>query len=178
MVISLIVLLVRVEADWPQVFLGYIPSDRLFENKPNVVYTGKRFLCVCVIRIFLTGHGAVGILGATVMPHALFLGSYLSTRDRVSTSPPPIPSPVGMADARVGLIGRLRWQLRSLFTVSRAERVAAQRDHRNKYTAPENNTIDFVRAHLMHSVVDVVFSLLCVAVSINSMCVYQLAIHI
>ena len=30
---------------------------------------------------------AVGILGATVMPHAIFLGSHLATQDRISRGP-------------------------------------------------------------------------------------------
>jgi metal iron transporter len=33
-------LLVKVEPDWPQVFLGYVPSEGLLQTNPNAVYTG------------------------------------------------------------------------------------------------------------------------------------------
>lgn len=49
--ISFLVLLVRIEPDWPDVFKGYVPSGAL--GKPGALYT------------------SIGIVGATVMPHAL-----------------------------------------------------------------------------------------------------------
>ncbi|TFY83316.1 hypothetical protein EWM64_g694 [Hericium alpestre] len=146
--ISFIILLVKVGADWPQVFLGFIPDKTLVQVKPNAVYT------------------AVGILGATVMPHALFLGSFLSTQDRLSTDLPSLPAPTH--GARLGIRRRIQAWVRSLFTMSRSERVATDREHRNKYTRPENNTLDFIHAHLGHSTFDIVASLLCVAVPINA----------
>ncbi|TBU44128.1 natural resistance-associated macrophage protein [Dichomitus squalens] len=145
--ICFVVLLVRVEPDWPQAFLGYIPSKALFERKPDALYT------------------AVGILGATVMPHALFLGSYLATQDRIS-SESVLPDPA-TSSGPSNLRGRLGAWLQSLFTVSRAERIAASRTYRDKY-GRENNELDFIRAHLPHGLVDVITSLLAVAVPINS----------
>ncbi|CUA77799.1 Manganese transporter pdt1 [Schizosaccharomyces pombe 972h-] [Rhizoctonia solani] len=54
---------------------GYLPSKTLFQS--GALYT------------------SIGILGATVMPHAIFLGSSLATLDRISPSPslPDLPVP-------------------------------------------------------------------------------------
>ncbi|KAI0757298.1 natural resistance-associated macrophage protein-domain-containing protein [Daedaleopsis nitida] len=145
--ICFLVLLVRVEPRWPKVFLGYVPSKVLFNTKPDALYT------------------AVGILGATVMPHALFLGSYLATQDRIGPGPT-LPNPA-MSSAPSNFGGRLRAWFQSLFAISRAERIAASRDYRDKY-GRENNELGFVRAHLSHGLVDVIVSLLAVAVPINS----------
>ncbi|KAI0076291.1 Nramp-domain-containing protein [Panus rudis PR-1116 ss-1] len=145
--ICFIVLLVRVHPNWPHVFLGYIPNSKLFETNPNALYT------------------AVGILGATVMPHALFLGSFLGTQDRVS-GPPSLPHPV-QSNQHDGLLPKFKSWARSLFEVSRKERIAASRDYRDKF-GRENNDLGFIKAHLTHGLVDVISSLLGVAVPINS----------
>lgn len=63
---SFIALLVEVKPDWSQAFQGYIPSAGIVNN--GGLYT------------------AVGILGATVMPHALYLGSKVATMRRVEPS--------------------------------------------------------------------------------------------
>ncbi|PWN46038.1 Nramp-domain-containing protein [Ceraceosorus guamensis] len=60
-----IVLLVRVNADWGDVFYGFVPSSTLVEK--DALYIG------------------VGIVGATVMPHALFNASQWATVDRLLT---------------------------------------------------------------------------------------------
>ncbi|RDX56184.1 natural resistance-associated macrophage protein [Lentinus brumalis] len=145
--VCFVVLLVRVGPNWSNTFLGYIPSKALFQTRPDALYT------------------AVGILGATVMPHALFLGSYLATQDRIGPEPI-LPNPT-MTPPPSNLRGRLRAWLRSLFAISRAERIAASRDYRDKY-GRQNNELDFIRAHLSHGLVDVIVSLLAVAVPINS----------
>ncbi|KAI0762678.1 natural resistance-associated macrophage protein [Fomes fomentarius] len=146
--VCFLVLLVRVEPEWPKVFLGYVPSKDLFKTKPDALYT------------------AVGILGATVMPHALFLGSYLATQDRVGLEPT-LPDPAMSSPSPSNFRGRFRVWFRSLFTISRAERIAASRDYRDKY-GRENNELGFIRAHISHGLVDVIVSLMTVAVPINS----------
>ncbi|RPD63239.1 natural resistance-associated macrophage protein [Lentinus tigrinus ALCF2SS1-7] len=145
--ICFLVLLVRVGPNWPKAFFGYIPSKALFETNPDALYT------------------AVGILGATVMPHALFLGSYLATQDRIGPEPV-LPNPT-MTPPPSNFRGRLRAWFQSLFAISRAERIAASRDYRDKF-GRENNELAFIRAHLSHGLVDVIVSLLAVAVPINS----------
>ncbi|KAJ3548333.1 hypothetical protein NM688_g5311 [Phlebia brevispora] len=145
---SFIVLLVRIKPDWSDVFMGYIPSATLFDADTDALYT------------------AVGILGATVMPHALFLGSFLATQDRAGEFTPTLPAPVQHSDDS-SFPSRLRMWLKSLFSVTHAERIAASRDYRNKY-GRENRELGFIRAHLSHGLVDIVTSLMGVAVPINS----------
>ena len=110
------------------------------------------------------------------MPHALFLGSHLATQDRVSPAPAPIPLPAGTE-----LLPRRKRALaylKSFFTVTRSARIAEDRQHRNQFARPENNPYEFVRAHLRHGLVDIVSSLLCVAVPINSAYVLWHGIHL
>jgi metal iron transporter len=52
---SFVALLVKVSPDWGDVFYGYVPSN-------GIVKGGGIYI-------------AVGIIGATVMPHAFFIGS-------------------------------------------------------------------------------------------------------
>ncbi|GJE87733.1 NRAMP metal ion transporter [Phanerochaete sordida] len=145
-----ILLIVKVHPDWPQAFLGFVPSAKLFDTRSDTLYT------------------AVGILGATVMPHALFLGSFMATQDRVGTTNPTLPPPVQSSDTPdQGFRARLKEWFASLFEVSRAERKALALDYRMKYER-ENNDVDFIRAHLKHGIVDIVASLMGVAVPINA----------
>lgn len=103
------------------------------------------------------------------MPHAIFLGSFLATHDRVGARAPPIPVPVSTdVEPKMNIIKRTRSYLASLFEVSRADRIAADREHRNHFAHPENNSVHFIQAHLSHGVADIVISLLGVAVPINS----------
>lgn len=129
-------LLVKVQPSWPDVFLGYVPSKVLFQSEPNAIYS------------------AVGILGATVMPHAIFLGSFLATQDRVS---PPLVLP--SSPQKRSLLTRIR----TAFT--RAEPLKATRNYSE---AQSSDRETFIKDHLRHGVVDVVTSLLFIAVPINS----------
>ncbi|EKM60826.1 uncharacterized protein PHACADRAFT_133651 [Phanerochaete carnosa HHB-10118-sp] len=124
-----VLLLVKVHPNWPQAFLGFVPSAELFDTHTDALYT------------------AVGILGATVMPHALFLGSFMATQDRVGIAAPSLPPPA--------------------LSPEMSNPDALSRDYRMKYDR-ENNGVDFIRAHLKHGIVDIVASLLGVAVPINA----------
>ncbi|KIY53634.1 putative transporter of the NRAMP family [Fistulina hepatica ATCC 64428] len=62
--ICLVVIIAQVKMDWAEAFLGFLPSKYL-------VKSGALYI-------------SVGILGATVMPHSLFLGSALATQDRLA----------------------------------------------------------------------------------------------
>ncbi|CAE6494989.1 unnamed protein product [Rhizoctonia solani] len=70
-----IVLLIKIKPNAGDVIVGYLPSKTLLQS--GALYT------------------SIGILGATVMPHAIFLGSSLATLDRVSPAPSlvDIPAP-------------------------------------------------------------------------------------
>ncbi|KAL5534599.1 hypothetical protein ACEPAG_1062 [Sanghuangporus baumii] len=146
-----IVLLARVGPHWPDVFDGYLPSKDLVE--PSALYA------------------AVGIIGATVMPHGLFLGSRLATQDRLSfgkadSSSLPTPS----SAQRSTVFFSFKKTLKDLFSVRRVRRRGDtdQPDTWTPYGERKNNTIDFVRAHYKHGVWDLVVSLLGFAVVINS----------
>ena len=104
------------------------------------------------------------------MPHALYLGSFLATQDRTGEyTPAPLPSPVQAQGDQESLDFRSRFRkwFNSLFEVTRAERVAVSRDYRLKYER-ENNELSFIQAHLKHGIVDIVASLMGVAVPINA----------
>ena len=61
------VLLNRVGPDWGEAFRDYLPNS-------GVIESGGLFI-------------SVGIIGATIMPHAIFLGSKLATVDRLPDEP-------------------------------------------------------------------------------------------
>ncbi|OCF34616.1 metal iron transporter [Kwoniella heveanensis BCC8398] len=71
--VSFMILLKLTNPVWKDVFFGLVPSRTLVD--PGALYIG------------------VGIIGATVMPHALFLGSSLASVDRLNMLPIE-PSPV------------------------------------------------------------------------------------
>ncbi|KAK0473269.1 smf Mn2+ and Fe2+ transporter [Armillaria novae-zelandiae] len=136
-----VVLLVKVKPDWPRVFMGYIPSKVLFKSDPDA---------------------SVGILGATVMPHALFLGSFMATQDR--HSPPPRPDQATEPDLPLyNLSSRVRKGIKELFAMS-----ATDTDIRVVEAKRENHSPAFIQQHLKHEMVDVISSLLLLAVPINS----------
>ncbi|KIK30057.1 hypothetical protein PISMIDRAFT_20916 [Pisolithus microcarpus 441] len=65
--ICMAMIIARIDVNWGVAFKGFLPSKQLFAN--GALYT------------------TVGILGATIMPHSLFLGSHLATQDRVAKAP-------------------------------------------------------------------------------------------
>ncbi|OJA18838.1 hypothetical protein AZE42_00814 [Rhizopogon vesiculosus] len=137
----------KVHPDWQQIALGFVPSKGLLQTQPNAIYT------------------AIGIIGATVMPHALFLGSNLATQDRVSQPPQPLPPPVDTR--RSSFLQRLQRVWTSTFYISRSQ----HNDTKDLTTSHEfrtNNSMDFIRSHLGHGTADVILSLLGLAVPINS----------
>jgi metal iron transporter len=104
---------------------------------------------------------AVGILGATVMPHALFLGSALATQDRISVKPAPLPS---MPDIRATESKRFLGKILDLFRPVRIDT-----DEFASHADRPNNSLSFIKAHLHHAIVDIVVNLLGLAVVINSL---------
>ena len=166
-----VALLVKAGPVWSQVFIGFIPDKGLFQSDPDAVYAGKLGIITLVLALNADcgpWRTAVGILGATVMPHALFLGSSLATQDRVSDAPPDELSPSLPPLNRAPLMTRLRHFVRPLFRVQRADRASSAIDYRSKHGERTNNPYSFIRAHLSHGITDVVASLLALAVPINS----------
>ncbi|KAJ7116779.1 natural resistance-associated macrophage protein-domain-containing protein [Mycena crocata] len=154
----MVVIITKVNVDWAKAFEGFLPSKYLFNS--GGLYT------------------SVGILGATVMPHSLFLGSALATQDRLAVEPPPPEvklEPLRVADSRettsntlceASRFHRLLEYFKSLFrTPPPSQNTTRVKRHADR----ENNSFAFIRAHLKHGIVDVVGSLLGFAVLINSM---------
>lgn len=92
----------------------------------------------------------------------------MATQDRTGAFTPALPVPVQapVTEPR-DLKTKFQTWAASLFEVTRAERMAASRDYRMKYER-ENSELGFIQAHLKHGIVDIVTSLLGVAVPINA----------
>ncbi|OJA21566.1 hypothetical protein AZE42_10612 [Rhizopogon vesiculosus] len=154
--ICMAIIIAKINVDWGQAFDGFVPSQELFAS--GALYT------------------SVGVLGATVMPHSLFLGSHLATQDRESKeSTYPLSgkaqeqesTEIGSRRERLRNLGRAIWRnFRSLFIIERSNARPKSHEHR------ENNSLEFVQSHLYHGIVDVVGSLLGFAVIINALAVF------
>ncbi|KAJ3853998.1 natural resistance-associated macrophage protein-domain-containing protein [Lentinula lateritia] len=154
------IIISRVHVEWNHAFQGYLPSKYIFPN--GAFYT------------------SVGILGATVMPHSLFLGSALATQDRDSSPKSQYPS--HSIDLSISSTSTVFSARDSPETSARKEtpevaqvfRTHPETTYGAKYNIKrhedwENNSFDFVKRHLYHGIVDMTGSLLGFAVVINSM---------
>ena len=130
-------------------------------------YSSVRFLIVV---------SAVGILGSTVMPHGLFLGSRLATQDRLTNDSETdlLKFPETSPACQMTLSQRLLRSIRStfswgrLFSISRSDETSYPPNvltHADR----ENNKLGFVRSHIYHGMADVIASLMSFAVIINSL---------
>ncbi|KAG9222066.1 hypothetical protein CCMSSC00406_0008051 [Pleurotus cornucopiae] len=160
--ICMAIIISKVDVDWAEAFHGYVPSKYIFQS--GGLYT------------------SVGIIGATVMPHSLFLGSALATQDRISALPPAQPEEklvksLSMTSDDYETATKThtfsqRWRKTCLewftspFRVPPADPSAAQvKTHADRLNRP----LPFVTAHLNHGIFDIVASLLGFAVLINSL---------
>ncbi|KAH6911092.1 natural resistance-associated macrophage protein-domain-containing protein [Coprinopsis sp. MPI-PUGE-AT-0042] len=151
--ICMAIVISKVDVDWGDAFQGYIPSKYIFQS--GGLYT------------------SVGILGATVMPHSLFIGSALATQDRIEYRPLKEEN-WNDGDSEVTANIRSKWQVIKQF-VKRAVSHAFKRPPPNlstgatRHSEHENNPFGFVKAHIYHGTIDVAASLLGFAVLINSL---------
>lgn len=137
---------------------------------------------------------AIGILGATVMPHSLFLGSALATQERETeaeiveatsrrgqggcsglVSAFAEKARASMSKVKAGLtMDSVCRSVRRAFYMGRVHEDG--RPPRN-HSEHENHSVSFVQRHLAHGIVDMVVSLLGIALVINALCViYQAGI--
>jgi len=108
------------------------------------------------------------------MPHGLFIGSALATQDRLSLAP---PRDDGVSITSLGSLPEAQRRPRGILTrikssLSETFRIRALDDHKNRpqsHEDRENNPHWFVKSHVYHGIVDIVLSLLGIAVMINSM---------
>lgn len=142
--ISMIIVITKVNLHWGDVFFGYVPSNDIV-SKPGSLYV------------------SIGIIGATIMPHSVFVGSALATQDR-EISAAEFKERSTMATEEVK---GTRWQrFKNLFKlIPGASKLGNVTSHRDWQTRP----LAFVKAHINHGAWDVALSLLIFAVAINSM---------
>ncbi|KAJ7590974.1 natural resistance-associated macrophage protein-domain-containing protein [Mycena floridula] len=154
--ICMCIIIARIDIDWPHAFQGYLPTKFIVKN--NALYT------------------SIGILGATVMPHSLFLGSALATQDRLSvgladkeelsrTSSTTFPDALHVSPFRAAP-NRLFAFIKSVFSAPPPSDYASRAI---RHSDRENNSLAFVKAHMSYATVDIVTSLLGFAVVINSL---------
>lgn len=154
--VSFVILLVKVSPAWPDVFKGFVPSTGMIKN--GALYQ------------------AIGIIGATVMPHALFLGSKVAILDRVTWNDdwetrsddksrqedvcePENQENLDTPDLHA--INRLPAVLAPCQSVKRRE--WNQIDQRMV-----DNPIDYIRSHLGHASFDIGISLFTLALPVNA----------
>ncbi|KAG5732397.1 Manganese transporter pdt1 [Termitomyces sp. T112] len=163
--ICIVIIISRVHVDWGKAFEGYLPSKYIFSS--GALYT------------------SVGILGATVMPHSLFLGSALATQDRVDPAPQhsgSLPrmdsddSPISYAsNTGIPTEGQSRFfridsYLReTLFSLFRTPLASDYTITVSRHAHWQNRSYAFVHSHIYHGIADVVISLFGFAVLINSL---------
>ncbi|CDO73418.1 hypothetical protein BN946_scf185013.g52 [Trametes cinnabarina] len=167
--ICMAIIISRARVHWGDAFFGFIPSHTVIRS--DALYT------------------SIGIIGATVMPHSLFLGSALATQDRVS-QPPSRGKDVALttldstlsssSEVTISGVPSASSRKRGPHSFMEYARVCVKRHFRvismtDVAHAPvshadhENRPYSFVRKHLYHGIVDMVISLLGLAVVINSM---------
>ncbi|KAF9472570.1 natural resistance-associated macrophage protein, partial [Pholiota conissans] len=162
--ICMVIIISRVHVNWGNAFDGYVPSKYMFAS--GGIYT------------------SVGILGATIMPHSLYLGSTLATQDRIhcrdiETDNNGVTSvgSTGSEDSarlekKISLVQRLCKCCNFKESVLHAFRrppASAHSTTATRHCEHHNNPLYFIKAHIYHATFDVVGSLLGFAVMINSL---------
>lgn len=113
-------------------------------------------------------------MGATIMPHSIFLGSALATQDRLSEAPPkPYESTVSLETTSMKIRSQYAWMKQSLAEMLRTPPRDFTAGEAKNHAEHQNNELAFIRAHLYHGIVDVAVHLLGFAVLINSLYVHQ-----
>ncbi|KAI0368899.1 natural resistance-associated macrophage protein [Pilatotrama ljubarskyi] len=165
--ICMAIIISKANVHWGDAFLGYVPSKTVFRS--DALYT------------------SIGIIGATVMPHSLFLGSALATQDRISSSSDPdkeaqlstVDSSLSSA-SEVTISASPSAHKRGPHSLTEYLKASVKRHFRvmpmadvphapTSHADHENRPYGMVRGHIYHGIVDMVVSLLGLAVVINSM---------
>ncbi|KAI0778829.1 natural resistance-associated macrophage protein [Trametes elegans] len=177
--ICMAIIISKASVHWGDAFFGFVPSHTVIQS--DALYT-------CAL--------AIGIIGATVMPHSLFLGSALATQDRVEHLPESAEKPElttmnsnsssassssSATEITIsGAINEKNGKKRGPFSLREYLKAGLRRHFRimpvtssgpepASHAERENRPLSFVRRHLYHGIVDMVVSLLGLAVVINAM---------
>ena len=178
------VIISQVDVHWGTAFDGFVPSKTIFQSGGLYTCTSGSALFRCQLTVRL----AIGIIGATVMPHSIFLGSALATQDRISTAPEKLARMETTwsvdSDATAAVtVEVLPWykkvfrrlqkealQIKAIalaaFRIEPIERYAGEP---KSHAEHRNHSYSFVRAHIYHGMADMAISLLGIAVVINSL---------
>ncbi|KAH9453093.1 hypothetical protein Pst134EB_017027 [Puccinia striiformis f. sp. tritici] len=146
--IFFVILLVSVKPEWGKTFEGFIPNRRMIVNGGLYV--------------------SVSLIGATVMPHSIFLGSKVAIPERLRDIPvqPGHPLPQNSGSLHLGemdkavVTGR-GIPVKSLDIESRLENEV----HRLEATVV---SVERTKTHLAHASFDIVASLLTLALPVNA----------
>lgn len=154
---SFIVLIVKLSPDWGDLFEGYLPSS-------TVVSGGALYV-------------SVGIVGATVMPHALFLGSKLATIERMGDHEHDYKGRTASSAKPVSSSDHLGIELAALPEMRHRSPTAPSLHMPQPVPMPsfplspaskESRSAKFIRTHLHHAQLDIATSLFCFALVVNS----------
>ncbi|POW04339.1 hypothetical protein PSHT_11234 [Puccinia striiformis] len=147
--ISFIVLIVNVQPDWGDTFKGFLPSRAMIVN-------GGLYL-------------AVSIIGATVMPHSIFLGSKVAISDRLK------PLPIDDKETQVGRSpvpsasqNQSPIQQTDGLPPIQIGNPAGIRLHQSLPVNDYVTSVQHCKAHLAHASFDVAISLFTLALPINA----------
>lgn len=109
--ISFAILLNLIQPEWKEVFFGLLPSAVSLPILTSDLTANGQFGMTMKSSLHdqtLVAPGAtytaIGIIGATVMPHALFLGSHLASIDRLDMVPRPPQDPATQSKKRRALL--------------------------------------------------------------------------
>ncbi|THU79102.1 natural resistance-associated macrophage protein [Dendrothele bispora CBS 962.96] len=147
--VCMCIIISKLNINWGDTFEGYLPSKYVFPN-------GAAYI-------------SVGIIGATIMPHSLFLGSALATQDRTGVNSNSSDSNTDNILFLTNFLKRTYTFLRHSFETSFRVPPPTLKEQVNRYADWENNSGQFVKSHIYHGTVDIVMSLLGFAVVINSL---------
>jgi metal iron transporter len=140
---SYIALLAKVKPDWSKVFDGFVPSSTLVSTSAAL-------------------YASIGIIGAVIMPHSLYLGSHIATIDRIPEVKEKTTKSSTQSDKS--------WK-------ARAKRFAAIIDPDmfednstidNRLKEPKKLSIAQKKIHILHASWDVALSLFTFSIFINS----------
>ncbi|KAJ3525085.1 hypothetical protein NM688_g8459 [Phlebia brevispora] len=154
--ICMAIIISRVGVNWGEAFFGFVPSHTVVES--GALYT------------------SIGIIGATVMPHGIFLGSHLATQDRLGMEFTRDANP-DFEDVAEDVADQ-KWQHRyfghiiyNCRTAFRIIPVSHYKDVPKTHADHVNPPYSFVRAHLYHGMIDIGVNLLGIAVAVNALIV-------
>ncbi|EPT03405.1 hypothetical protein FOMPIDRAFT_1028690 [Fomitopsis schrenkii] len=172
--VCMAVIISKADVNWGEAFHGFVPSKALVSSEGL--------------------YNSIGILGATVMPHSLFLGSAFATQEREKPAVSALEEELALTKAETKDSGNTSsmsslpfsassrpwyrcWSMRGLYLHSvrsiracfAVMRMEPESEEVKSHTEWKNHSLAFVSKHLYHGIVDMVMSLLGLAVVINAL---------